>query len=768
MGETARILVVDDELGIREGCRRALTPQGFAVDVARDAAEGLNKVKGGGFDLVLLDVMMPGISGLDLLSMIREHDPDIVCIIITGYATVPMAVNAIKQGAYDFLTKPFTADDLLLGVNQGLERRRLLLESRRLQAAEAEARRLTAEKSRLEEIEKSKAAFLRLVTHELQAPAAAVQSYLQLILDGYIPPEQQREIIQKAAARASEEISLIADLLELGRLREARERGQVTASPRKAVHLEEALAQALDPLESQAAEKGVRLTVEGPRPVNASFQVPPVRGVFNEFKSLWANLISNAIKYTPPGGAVVVSLSGNIIPSVRDGPGGQVVGQVRDTGIGIPREARSRLFSEFFRAENAKDSSLRGTGLGLVIVKQVVEAAGGQVWVESELGQGSTFTFVLPAASEGEAEKLPAMQEGVAQMREKGGRMTLRIIDKRAMPAFVSSLMEGYQVVGPMAKDGQYAFGPITEHSQLRLDYNTTVLPPKKYLLPQEEVLFTFNTEGLVATPLFDSERSEPRVILGVHTCDLHAMRLLDAVFASGERDEHYLKRRAATLLVGIECLTPCDEHSFCKSMNTLTASDGFDLHLTDLGDRYAVEVGTSAGEALLARHGEARPATQEDAGLLNQVLSDKWPRFSYRLDFDGAELPALMAVSYKSPLWAELEQRCLACGSCNIVCPTCYCFNVRDEIALDGKTGARVRVWDSCQLDEFARVAGGESFRKTRAQRQRHRFFRKGKYIPDMHGELGCVGCGRCARACLVDITPVGVWNALHKAHEG
>jgi len=341
--------------------------------------------------------------------------------------------------------------------------------------------------------------------------------------------------------------------------------------------------------------------------------------------------------------------------------------------------------------------------------------------------------------------------------------MSLRIIDKGSMAAFVSNLMEAYEVVGPRARDSKFAFGRITEYAQLRLDYNTTILPPKKYLLPQEEVLFRFERVGMAATPVFDAR---PRVIFGVHTCDIHALRLLDAVFATAQRDEHYLKRRAATLIVGLECLTPCDEHSFCKSMGTLSASEGFDLHLTDLGDQYAVEVGTAAGEALLARYAAAHGTSEREVGLLNKVLTEKWPRFSHRLDLDGSELPSLMAVSYRDPIWKELEERCLACGSCNLVCPTCYCFDVQDRVSMDGKTGDRIRVWDSCQLDEFARVGSGENFRESRADRQRHRLFRKGKYIPEMHNELGCVGCGRCARACLVDITPVGVWNALHKAH--
>jgi sulfhydrogenase subunit beta (sulfur reductase) len=341
--------------------------------------------------------------------------------------------------------------------------------------------------------------------------------------------------------------------------------------------------------------------------------------------------------------------------------------------------------------------------------------------------------------------------------------MSLRVISKGSMAAFVSNVMSGYEVVGPKEKGGQFVFDRITTPDQLRLDYGTTILPPKKYLLPQEEVLFTFDAETMSATAVFDDQ---PRVVFGVHTCDMHAIALLDAVFATGEKDEHYQKRRDATLIIGIECLAPCDEHSFCKSMNTLSASEGFDLHLTDLGEVYAVEIGTPAGAALLEEHGDARQLTQDETALMNRVLSEKWPRFSYKLDLDGAELPSLMAVSYNSPIWKELEERCLACGSCNFVCPTCYCFDVKDDKALTGSTGERIRVWDSCQLDEFASVAGGENFRETRAERQRHRFYRKGKYIPDMHGELGCVGCGRCARACLVDITPVGVWNALYKSH--
>jgi ferredoxin len=152
----------------------------------------------------------------------------------------------------------------------------------------------------------------------------------------------------------------------------------------------------------------------------------------------------------------------------------------------------------------------------------------------------------------------------------------------------------------------------------------------------------------------------------------------------------------------------------------------------------------------------------------LNAVLSEKWPKFPYRLDFDVSDLPPMLNMAMKSPLWAELGERCLSCAACTNVCPTCYCFDVKDEVELDLVHGERVRVWDSCQLDDFATVAGGHNFRKNRALRQRHRFMRKGKYILEAFGQMGCVGCGRCARACLVNINPVSVFNELYRQQEG
>ena len=344
--------------------------------------------------------------------------------------------------------------------------------------------------------------------------------------------------------------------------------------------------------------------------------------------------------------------------------------------------------------------------------------------------------------------------------------MSLTIILKDELKEWIRHLLPRYRVAGPVAKDGGYAFDAILDPEELRLDYRTTILPPKKYLLPPQEVLFQFDltTEGWVQM----ADQVQPTVLIGVHTCDLHAIQLLDRVFTSGYSDPYYVNRSRQTLIVSIECLAPCDEHAFCKSMGTLTADEGYDLHLTDLGDAYAVDIGTQAGEELLKQQAVTRQAAPEEVSRLNAVLSEKWPRFPYRLDFDVSDLPSLLSMSMKSPLWAELGERCLGCASCTNVCPTCYCFDVRDEVELNLQRGQRVRVWDSCQLDEFATVAGGHNFRQSHAMRQRHRFMRKGKYILEAYGFMGCVGCGRCARACLVDITPVSVFNELYRQREG
>ena len=371
-----QILVIDDERGLREGCRRALSRHGYRVDVAATGQEGLSKVRQVSFALVLIDVMMPDVSGIELLETVRAHDPDIVCIIITGYATVELAVTAMKMGAQDFIAKPFSDDNLLLAVEKGLETRQLRLEARRLQRIEEEAARLSQEKVMLQELDRVKSAFMLKVAHELRAPIAAIRSFMDLMLEGYGSPEKQRQMQKRACDRADELLNLVNDLLNLARLKEAR--GTYRAEE---LSVEKILNNVVSLHGPEADGKQIVLTVEM-HPCPTCIADP------SHIRELWTNLVSNAIKYTPTGGKVKIRLSSQ---------DGFIIGEVADTGIGIAQNDLPHLFEEFYRTDQAKAFARHGTGLGLSIVKQIVQECGGDIHVESELGTGTTFTFRLPA-----------------------------------------------------------------------------------------------------------------------------------------------------------------------------------------------------------------------------------------------------------------------------------------------------------------------------------------------------------------------------------
>jgi len=247
------------------------------------------------------------------------------------------------------------------------------------QACELRAGELARLNARLAELDKARSQFIRLVTHELRAPVAAIQSYLKLILEGYVPPERQLEIIAKSERRALEQLALISDLLDLARLQEGKRKQAV-----ELVDVADVLDGVAELMQTRAEDKDLLFSVQ------VEDNVPRVRANPEHVKQLWTNLISNAIKYTEPGGIVVVSLSQN--PKY-------VVGAVRDTGIGMTPEQMLHVFDEFYRTEEAKAMERQGTGLGLAIAKRTAESYGGRVWVESEKGKGSKFSFALPKAA---------------------------------------------------------------------------------------------------------------------------------------------------------------------------------------------------------------------------------------------------------------------------------------------------------------------------------------------------------------------------------
>jgi hypothetical protein len=337
--------------------------------------------------------------------------------------------------------------------------------------------------------------------------------------------------------------------------------------------------------------------------------------------------------------------------------------------------------------------------------------------------------------------------------------MLPQVLKRSDLASWVEALMAERKVAAPVLKetnvsdpsDEKFGWAYLEDAGDVRLDYTVTVLGPKKFLWPPRQELVAYRLDdGPQPEAVVEHE---PTVLLGVHPCDITAIATLDAAFAKDVADPHYLSRRADTAIIGVDCAAPCDESSFCLDMGSLYPESGYDVMLTPMGDDYFVEVATDLGKALVEA-AAVREATKADMEAHKKFTEEKRSNFHYQLPYEVKYLPEVLEQSYDSLVWEAIARRCFSCGSCNTTCPTCYCFDVYDEIADDLSGGCRTRRYDSCQLDPFAEVAGGESFREERSSRLRHRMFRKGKYIQEQTGRPGCVGCGRCERACVANIS--------------
>jgi len=364
------VVVIDDDYAMRFSCGKILAKMGLPAETFEDGARGLAAVAAAKPAMVIVDLKMPGMSGMEVVSRIHEIDPQIIIVVITGYATIDTAVQAMKSGAYDFLPKPFSPDELRMIVNRGLERRRLALEAQR------------------HEIEQTmlKRRFVTFVSHQLRTPLVAIHQYLDVLrhLDGSADdPARRQEWLDRCLKRVEELQDLIADWLTLARVE-----GGALVKERVKVDLNQVIPGILKSYEATAAAESVSLEFFFPDgPVL-------VAGDRNCLSVLFDNLITNAIKYNKPGGKVTVS-------GARSQ--GEVVIAVADTGIGIPEKYRPFLFEEFFRVKDDLAKKATGTGLGLHISKRIVTEMGGAIEVASEPGAGSTFTVHLPAWREPEA-----------------------------------------------------------------------------------------------------------------------------------------------------------------------------------------------------------------------------------------------------------------------------------------------------------------------------------------------------------------------------
>jgi len=335
------------------------------------------------------------------------------------------------------------------------------------------------------------------------------------------------------------------------------------------------------------------------------------------------------------------------------------------------------------------------------------------------------------------------------------------VLAKSRLPEFIAFLASSRKLVAPVSLGyGQYKFAAVTSAEEISLHYIPTILPPKTSFMPQHETLLRYDiSKGQQMEAVVEAE---DLVIFAVHTCDLAGIQCLNVVFSDRPRDLHYLIRKGKILLIGFECNDYCDGYANCAMLRNHLPKGGYDLFFTELPDVFFVHVATAEGEDLVRRSQlffEATESAREDLQTLRAI---KKKGFKSEVPIRYQDLPRLFEETFESAVWDDVGRRCLACGNCTNVCPSCYCFDVMDETDLDLLHGRRMRVWDSCQNEGFARVAGGENFRKERSERQRHRYNRKFCYPVERYRRIFCTGCGRCSRTCMAKIDLKETINAL------
>ncbi len=482
------ILIVDDERGLRIGTARLLEEEGYEVTAAENGYEGIALGTSCNFDIAIIDMKMPDIDGLDVLSAIKKVFPNTICIVATAFASYDTAIEATRLGAFSYIPKPFTPDELIYQLKLAYQQRTLLLEAERLKKErEEQMLEIANEKSRLntiiksisdgvlvfnkeglvvyfnssalkyldlkeikigepipkniptqitalinkyieseEFIEKSfmtqvdilphneliveavcspiknsdktlagvvvvlrnitemkkveliKSQFVSMVAHELKTPMAAVQGFLNIMLDGQIPLtyEKQQEYLSRSVVRLKSLLDLVNDLLDISRM-------ELKTKQREIVNIDlvEVVKSTVLMLELEIEKKGIVIIQE------FGDNLPVIKADLNEITRVITNLLSNAIKYNVDRGKVTISLASEQ---------NYLVIKISDTGIGMKPEETANLFQEFFRAKNEKTRNISGTGLGLTIVKRIIESYNGKIKVSSEYGKGTEFIIQFP------------------------------------------------------------------------------------------------------------------------------------------------------------------------------------------------------------------------------------------------------------------------------------------------------------------------------------------------------------------------------------
>jgi len=329
--------------------------------------------------------------------------------------------------------------------------------------------------------------------------------------------------------------------------------------------------------------------------------------------------------------------------------------------------------------------------------------------------------------------------------------MDEKILKKEEVGKLYNELEKEYKFYAPIKEKGNIAFKKISNAEEIELDYLNSKVPPKDVLFPQKETIFNYRYEGKDVIIEERKDLEDKILIFGVRPCDAYSFKLLEDFFASGDfQDDVFLKKRKNATIIGLGCNTP-RQSCFCTSVGGHPfQKESTDVFLSDLGEKFLVEAISDKGKSLVKKLTWLSEAKKADIDKATDLAKQAEESFTTKFNFDL--VTKVLDKNFEHPVWQEISESCIGCGSCTFLCPTCTCFDVIDENDEYNNRGRRIRIWDTCQSCLYTLETSGHNPRPEKIQRCRNRIMHKFSYYPNNYDCLGCVGCGRCIIACPVN----------------
>jgi formate hydrogenlyase subunit 6/NADH:ubiquinone oxidoreductase subunit I len=309
-------------------------------------------------------------------------------------------------------------------------------------------------------------------------------------------------------------------------------------------------------------------------------------------------------------------------------------------------------------------------------------------------------------------------------------------------------IADGKHLYAPVGKGDKTDFKPVDSVDEISTEHIQTTQSAKAMAFPRTEKLFSYKKEnGDITLQDYNPDKLPETVIFGLHPCDAAGFRPLGSIFNWDTPDKPYNERRKRTTLIAVSC-TKSDEYCFCTSVNGSPGNtEGSDILLTSVKEGYLVEISTEKGKELVEKYHSFFTAAPDNINKEEYLVQ-------IPVRFGIEEISQKLAGMFESDVWKAQSERCLGCGACAFVCPTCACFDIQEDAK--GNGGNRVRCWDSCGFSLFTLHTSGHNPRPNQSARWRQRLMHKFSYMPDRLSVVGCTGCGRCSRACPVDMNLV------------